>query len=121
MLYRSALAVCAFLCVFLFVMAAHAERGIASYYDCRQPGECSKSKRTASGQKFNPNILTAAHKTLQLGTRVEVTNLRNHRRVVVRIVDRGPFVRGRVIDLTPAAARAIRMGGLAPVSLRIIP
>ena len=64
--------------------------------------------------------LTAAHKTLAFGTMVRVTNRRNNRSVVVRINDRGPFVRGRVIDLTPAGARAIGMSGLAPVSLAVV-
>jgi rare lipoprotein A len=64
--------------------------------------------------------LTAAHRTLPFGTLVRVTNSRSGRSVVVRINDRGPFVRGRVIDLTPAGARAIGMSGLAPVSLSVI-
>ncbi len=62
------------------------------------------TSRTASGERMNPAAMTAAHKTLPLGSKVKVTNLRNNRTVVVRINDRGPFVRGRVIDLSKGAA-----------------
>ena len=68
---------------------------------------------------MNAGAMTAAHRTLPFGTNVTVVNNANGRAVVVRINDRGPFVRGRVIDLSPAAARAIGMGGTAPVSLSI--
>jgi rare lipoprotein A len=74
---------------------------------------------TASGERMNPEALTAAHRTLPFGTVVTVTNRSNGRSVAVRINDRGPFVRGRVIDLSPAAARAIGVSGLAPVSLSV--
>ncbi len=66
---------------------------------------------------MNPGAMTAAHKTLPFGTRVRVTNKKNGRTVTVRINDRGPFIRGRVIDLSPAAARALGFAGLAPVTL----
>jgi rare lipoprotein A len=66
---------------------------------------------------MNPGAMTAAHKSLPFGSRVRVTNKKNGRSVTVRINDRGPFVRGRVIDLSPAAARALGFAGLAPVSL----
>ena len=66
---------------------------------------------------MNAGAMTAAHRTLPFGTSVTVVNNRNGRAVVVRINDRGPFARGRVIDLSPAAARAIGVQGLAPVSL----
>jgi rare lipoprotein A len=72
---------------------------------------------TASGEHMNPAAMTAAHRTLPFGTMVTVVNNRNGRSVTVRINDRGPFVRGRVIDLSPAAARVIGVDGLAPVSL----
>jgi rare lipoprotein A len=72
---------------------------------------------TASGQKLNGDALTAAHRTLPLGSKVKVTNKSNGRSVVVTINDRGPFVRGRVIDVTPAAARALGFSGLTHVSL----
>jgi rare lipoprotein A len=68
---------------------------------------------------MNPHALTAAHRTLPFGTRVTVINKRNGKRVVVQISDRGPFIRGRIIDLSPAAARAIGFSGLAPVKLTI--
>ncbi len=91
--------------------AAMAESGIASIY-------AYKGERTASGEHANPSGFTAAHRTLPFGTRVRVTNKSNGRSVVVRINDRGPFVRGRVIDLTPAAARAIGFSGLTRVTLQ---
>jgi rare lipoprotein A len=76
--------------------------------------------RTASGERLIPANLTGAHRTLPFGTKVQVTNRRNGRSVVVRINDRGPFIRGRVIDVTPAAARALGFSGLAPVMLRVL-
>ena len=85
--------------------------GIASIYSSDIGSE------TASGQKLNPEALTAAHRTLPFGTEVRVTNTNNRRSVLVIINDRGPFVRGRIIDLTPAAARALAFSGLAPVAL----
>ncbi len=66
---------------------------------------------------MNPAALTAAHRSLPFGSHVRVVNRKNGRAVTVRITDRGPFVRGRVIDLSPAAARAIGVAGLAPVTL----
>lgn len=88
--------------------------GIASYY--WQP------QRTASGGRFNPKAMTAAHRSLPFGTKVKVTNKRNGRSVVVTINDRGPFIRGRVIDLSKGAAQVIGMtgAGLAPVSLEVL-
>jgi len=73
--------------------------------------------KTASGECANPTGLTAAHRTLAFGTHVRVTNRRNGRSVTVRINDRGPFVRGRVIDVTSAGARALGFSGLAPVKV----
>ena len=72
---------------------------------------------TASGQKLNREAFTAAHRTLPFGSKVKVTNKSNGRSVVVTINDRGPFVRGRVIDVTPAAARVLGFSGLAQVTL----
>ena len=88
-------------------------RGLASYY--WQP------QRVASGGWFNPNALTAAHKTLPFGTRVRVTNLRNGRSVVVRINDRGPYIRGRIIDLSRRAASIVgmRRSGVVPVQVQV--
>lgn len=96
--------------------SARAEHGLASYYGWES------GRRTASGEHFDPNALTAAHRRLPFGTRVRVTAAGNGRSVVVRINDRGPFVRGRVIDLSHAAARAIGMigAGVAPVSIEVI-
>jgi len=90
------------------------QSGMASYY--WQP------QRVASGGWFNPNAMTAAHKTLPFGTRVRVTNKRNGQSVVVTINDRGPYVAGRVIDLSSAAAGAISMkgAGVAPVAIAVL-
>jgi rare lipoprotein A len=74
---------------------------------------------TANGEHMNPNAMTAAHKTLPFGSRVTVFNRRNGRSATVRINDRGPYVAGRVIDLSPGAARILGVDGLAPVSLRV--
>ena len=91
---------------------AQTQSGIASVYSTKH------GTKTASGKRLNNGALTAAHRTLPFGTKVRVTNKRNGRSVVVTITDRGPFVRGRVIDLTMAGANAIGMGwGLAPVTL----
>ena len=89
-------------------------RGIASWY-----GPGFQGKATASGEIFDTNDLTAAHKKLPFGTIVEVVNLNNGRSVRVRINDRGPFVRGRIIDLSKAAAERIDLvrSGTAPVKL----
>jgi len=65
-------------------------------------------------------VLTAAHRTLPFGTLVEVSNTQNGRKTLVRINDRGPFVRGRIIDLTPAAGRALGISGLAEVSVSVV-
>jgi rare lipoprotein A len=92
--------------------------GLASVYASKADGYAGG--RSASGERVHSGALTAAHKTLPFGTMVRVTNTRNNRSVVVRINDRGPFVRGRVIDLTPAGARAIGMSGLAPVALAVV-
>jgi rare lipoprotein A len=74
---------------------------------------------TASGEKLNAEALTAAHRTLPFGTKVRLTNKSNGRSVIVTINDRGPFVRGRVIDVTPAAARALGFSGLTQVTLDV--
>ncbi|WP_424621413.1 septal ring lytic transglycosylase RlpA family protein [Bradyrhizobium sp.] len=92
-------------------LLADTQTGIASVYSGEQ---------TANGEYAHATALTAAHRTLPFGTMVEVTNTQTGRSVVVRINDRGPFVRGRVIDLTPAGARAIGSSGLAPVRLTVL-
>src|SRR5271166_417288 len=95
-----------------FTLSASAQSGIASVY--------SEGSRTASGERASPGALTAAHRTLPFGTMVRVTNRSSGRSVVVRINDRGPFVRGRIIDLTPAAARALGFSGLANVEVDVV-
>jgi rare lipoprotein A len=87
---------------------AQAETGIASVYGY-------DGQKTANGERANPRGLTAAHKSLPFGTMVTVTNKKNGRQVKVRINDRGPFISGRIIDLTPAAASQLGFSGLAPV------
>lgn len=104
--------------IFTNVPTAHAARVVASWYDCVKPGECSSHKITASGEKFNPNALTAAHKSLPFGTKVRVTY--KGRSVIVRINDRGPFIKGRTLDLSRAAARKIGCAGVCVVQMQII-
>ena len=91
--------------------------GIASYYAAKFHG-----KRTASGEKFSQKVLTAAHLTLPFGTLLKVTNLQNMKFVIVRVNDRGPHVRGRIVDLSRAAAELIglRHTGTARVELQIL-
>ena len=91
--------------------------GMASYYGNELAGN-----RTASGERFNPGELTAAHRTLPFGSLVRVTNTSNGDSVVVRINDRGPFSHGRVIDVSHAAAREIGMhrSGTARVSMTLV-
>ncbi len=89
---------------------AHAQSGIASIYS---------GERTANGEYAHPDKMTAAHRSLPFGTRVKVTNHSNGRSVFVRINDRGPYIVGRVIDLTPAAARALVFSGLTTVTLLV--
>jgi rare lipoprotein A len=90
---------------------AFAESGVASVYSTES------GSRTASGQPLNPRALTAAHRSLPFGTKVRVSNRKNGRTVIVTINDRGPFVRGRIIDVTPAAARELGFSGLTTVTL----
>lgn len=99
------------------VRVAQTVSGPASWYGGKFHG-----RRTANGERFNKNELTAAHRSLPFGTRVRVTNQHNGRTVVVRINDRGPFVGNRVIDLSRAAAETVGMlrSGVAPVRLDIL-
>lgn len=92
-------------------ITASAQTGIASVY---------YGGRTADGEWASPRGLTAAHRTLPFGTMVRVTNERNGRSVVVRINDRGPYIRGRIIDLTPRAAHDIGFSGLARVRVTVV-
>lgn len=89
-------------------------QGLASFY--------SEGARTANGEKFNPNELTAAHPTLPFGTKLRVTNTSNGQSVTVRVNDRGPFVQGRVVDVSYSAARALGMvgSGTAKVKLDVV-
>jgi rare lipoprotein A len=98
-------------------LAGWTQRGKATWYG----GELQGSM-CASGERFDENKLTAAHRTLPLGARVLVTNLKNGRTVEVRINDRGPYGKGRIIDLSRAAARKIDMlaAGVAEVELRVL-
>jgi rare lipoprotein A len=91
--------------------------GLASWY-----GDMWQGRRTASGRIFDMNEMTAAHKTLPFGSKVKVTDLRNQRSVIVTITDRGAFFPGRVIDLSLAAARQLRMvnTGVDPVRLELL-
>ena len=100
-------------------MAPAVQRGLATFYGAEQQGG-----PTASGERFDRHKLTAAHRTLPLGTRVRVTNTRNGRSVEVRINDRGPYGgHGRIIDLSEAAARRLDMidAGVVPVIVEILP
>ena len=110
MIVRFGAAICGALFFIGCSSAVMAQSGIASVY-------AYAGERTASGERAHPSGFTAAHRSLPFGTRVRVTNKSNGRSIVVRINDRWPFVRGRVIDLTPAAARALGFNGLANVTL----
>ena len=90
---------------------------MASWY-----GEQHHGKKTASGERFNMNALTCAHRTLPFGARVKVTRIKNGRSVVVRVTDRGPYSKGRIIDLSRAAAVQLDMvdDGIAKVRLEVV-
>jgi len=90
------------------------ETGLATYYGAKHQG-----KRTASGERFDPHALTAAHRQLPFGTLVLVTNLDNGRKVSVRINDRGPHTRGRLIDLSHEAADQLGMLGSGTARVRV--
>jgi rare lipoprotein A len=103
--------------IFAGVVGASAEpvsRGKASFY--------WHGQKTASGERFNPGSMTAAHRSLPFGTKVRVTNVRNRRSVVVRINDRGPFVKGRIIDVSRAAAQQLGMvgQGVAQIEMAVL-
>ncbi len=96
-------------------MPAYKATGVASYY-----GKKFHGRRTASGERYNMNAMTAAHRTLAFGTRVKVTHLKNGRSVYVRINDRGPFIKGRIIDLSHAAARKLGMVSQGVARVRVV-
>ena len=97
-------------------ISGRVQHGKASYYWTPQRIACSRTRR------YNPNLMVAAHKTLKCGTMVRVTNKINGLSVVVKIDDRGPYIRGRIIDLSVAAAKKIRMrkAGVVPVKLEVL-
>ena len=97
------------------VRSGYTQVGLASWYGREQEGTL-----TASGERFRMHDLTAAHRTLPLGTRVLVENLGNGRRVVVRINDRGPYAHGRILDVSLGAARALGMVEAGVARVRIV-
>jgi rare lipoprotein A len=96
---------------------AYSEQGLATWYGPRD------GSPTASGERYRATAYTAAHLHLRFGTRLLVENLHNHRRTIVRVNDRGPFTRGRILDVSVAAAKALDMieAGVVPVRLIVIP
>ena len=110
MIVRLSAALCATMILVSLQPANAGESGVASIYGY-------EGSKTASGERASAKGLTAAHRTLPFGSHVRVVNKRNGKSVVVRINDRGPFVRGRVIDVTPAAAKALGFSGLTKVAL----
>jgi rare lipoprotein A len=103
------------LVICLLTVPVHGQDCIASVYSVGEPSQ--PGTETASGIPLDDDALTAAHKTLPLGSKVKVTNKQNGKSVTITITDRGPYVEGRCIDLTKASARAIDVDGLAPVSV----
>ncbi|GBD39119.1 Endolytic peptidoglycan transglycosylase RlpA [bacterium HR37] len=100
-----------------YITEGYSQVGIASWYGIEE-----HNRQAASGERFSMHAYTAAHKTLPLGTMVRVTNLENGKDVIVKINDRGPFVEGRIIDLSYAAAKAIDMirDGTVKVKIEVI-
>jgi rare lipoprotein A len=98
-------------------LIGYEEQGIASFYSLKY-----QFRKTSSGERFNQLALTAAHRTLPFGTKVRVTNLENNRSIIVKINDRGPFIDGRIIDLTRNAFSQIgdTEQGLIKVSIEVI-
>jgi rare lipoprotein A len=90
------------------------QQGIASYY-----GQKFHGRKTASGERFNNNAMTAAHRSAPFGSQIRVTNLANGRSVVVRVNDRGPWVRGRIVDVSGVAARQLGMTGRGLTRVRV--
>ncbi|WP_439880767.1 septal ring lytic transglycosylase RlpA family protein [Pontibacter sp. MBLB2868] len=95
----------------------YTEEGKASYYSPKLQG-----RKMANGQPYRRGKLTAAHKKLPFGTKIKVTNLQTNKSVKVRVTDRGPFVRGRVVDLSEAAAKRIgsKQAGVVPVKVKVL-
>jgi rare lipoprotein A len=99
---------------FTLEAAAFSQTGMGSYYGPKFHG-----KKTASGERFNQNGMTAAHRTLAFGSRLRVTNIANGKSVVVRVNDRGPFIRGRIVDVSTLAARQLGIVGRGVARVRI--
>lgn len=99
------------------VASGHSESGQASFY-----GNEFHGRKTANGERFDQAKLTAAHRTLPFGTRLKVTNTENGKSVLVRVNDRGPFVKGRIIDLSSSAFKTIASinAGVAPVRIQVV-
>jgi len=99
------------------VKKGYTQKGVASYYR-----DAFHGRKTASGEVYNKRILSAAHKSLPLGTKVRVTKVSNGKSVVVRVNDRGPFVKGRIIDLSRRAARDLGIinSGVAKVQVEVL-
>jgi len=97
--------------------SGHSETGQASYY-----GNEFHGRKTANGEQFDQGKLTAAHRTLPFGTRLKVTNTQTGKSVQVRVNDRGPFVKGRIIDLSSSAFKAIASinAGVVPVRIQVV-
>ena len=98
-------------------MRGYTEEGKASYYSPKLQG-----RKMANGDPYRKGKLTAAHKTLPFGTKVKVTNLQTNKAVKVKITDRGPFVKGRIVDLSEAAAKKIGsvQAGVVPVKVKVV-
>jgi rare lipoprotein A len=106
-----------FCCCLGGASGAYTQKGLATYY-----GQEFQGKKTASGEIFDMWAFTCAHKKLAFNTRVKVTNLKNKKTVIVRVNDRGPWVKGRIIDLSYAAAKQIDMisDGIVKVSIEVV-
>ena len=99
----------------LVTLVCKSQVGYASYY-----GKEHHGKLMANGKKFNMYALTCAHKNLKFGTKLEVTNLKNNKKVIITVTDRGPFIKNRVLDLSKAAADSLNFKGVIKVSYKII-
>lgn len=99
-------------------IANHVERGIASWYSIK----CNGGTQTASGKKLNDSANMAAHKTLPMGTMVKITNLNNGKHIICPIFDRGPYITGRIIDVTISVAETLgfKSRGITKVKLEVV-
>jgi rare lipoprotein A len=99
------------ICLKLALIAAAALAPLEAQAQCGRASSYALTSKTASGERMNPKALTAAHRSLPFGTKLRVTNQRNGRSVVVRVNDRGPFIKGRVLDLSKGAAQVLGFVG----------